>query len=93
MMQPRSTHPPRSAAASPSANPTLASRVPHSVRGRGECKGYSSEYSRPAKYRTAMYDDASWYSSFVPRAVKPVEKPKHRRRESRLEQPSVSPPS
>ena len=43
-----------------------------------------------------MYEDASWYSSFVPRAVKPLEKsekPKHRRRESRLEQPSVSPPS
>lgn len=40
-----------------------------------------------------MYEDASWYSSFVPRAVKPLDKPKHRRRESRLEQqPSVSPP-
>lgn len=39
-----------------------------------------------------MYEDASWYSSFVPRAVTPVEKTKHRRRESRLEQPNVSPP-
>lgn len=43
---------------------------------------------------TIMYEDASWYSSFVPRAVKPLDKAKqHRRRESRLEQPSVSPPS
>ncbi|KAF1977075.1 Sec34-domain-containing protein [Bimuria novae-zelandiae CBS 107.79] len=38
-----------------------------------------------------MYEDASWYASFVPRAVKPVEKTKHRRRESRLEQPSEGP--
>lgn len=39
----------------------------------------------------AMYED-SWYSQFVPRAAKPVEKAKHRRRESLLKQPTVSPP-
>ncbi|KAF2201313.1 Sec34-domain-containing protein [Delitschia confertaspora ATCC 74209] len=34
-----------------------------------------------------MYED-SWYSNFVPRAVKPVEKTAHRRRESLLKQPN-----
>ncbi|PSN62858.1 Sec34-domain-containing protein [Corynespora cassiicola Philippines] len=36
-----------------------------------------------------MYED-SWYSSFVPRAAKPADKPKHRRRESLLKQPNES---
>ncbi|KAF2466672.1 Sec34-domain-containing protein [Lindgomyces ingoldianus] len=36
-----------------------------------------------------MYED-SWYNAFVPRAHKPVEKPKHRRRESLLKQPNES---
>jgi hypothetical protein len=36
----------------------------------------------------------SWYNSFVPRVVKKEEPPKaHRRRESLLRQPNVSPPS
>ncbi|KAK7182820.1 hypothetical protein DPSP01_010076 [Paraphaeosphaeria sporulosa] len=39
-----------------------------------------------------MYEDAAWYSSFVPRAVKPAEQTTHRRRESsRLEQPPEGP--
>ncbi|KAJ4290845.1 Golgi transport complex subunit 3 [Kalmusia sp. IMI 367209] len=37
-----------------------------------------------------MYEDA-WYTSFVPRAAKPVEKTKHRRRESLLQQPNEGP--
>ncbi|KAF2444515.1 Sec34-domain-containing protein, partial [Karstenula rhodostoma CBS 690.94] len=47
--------------------------------------------ARPSPLFLAMYEDASWYSSFVPRAVKPVDKTKHRRRESRLEQPNEGP--
>jgi hypothetical protein len=41
-----------------------------------------------------MYEGDSWYNAFVPRtAAKPQEKAKHRRRESLLKQPNVSPPS
>lgn len=40
----------------------------------------------------AMYED-SWYNAFVPRAAKPAERAKHRRRESLLKQPNVSLPS
>jgi hypothetical protein len=43
-------------------------------------------------------DGESWYTSFVPRVVKKEEPPapapkQHRRRESLLRQPNVSPPS
>jgi hypothetical protein len=54
----------------------------------GHCGLTQHRASPPA----AMYED-SWYSQFVPRAAKPVEKGKHRRRESLLKQPTVSPPS
>lgn len=37
-------------------------------------------------------DGESWYTSFVPRVVKKEEKFSHRRRESLLRQPNVSPP-
>ncbi|RAR09572.1 sec34-domain-containing protein [Stemphylium lycopersici] len=40
-----------------------------------------------------MYQGDSWYNAFVPRAAKPQEKGKHRRRESLLKQENVSPPS
>lgn len=36
-----------------------------------------------------MYED-SWYNAFVPRAAKPADKAKHRRRESLLKQPNES---
>jgi hypothetical protein len=63
----------------------------------------SSQHSRGVEHRrrkgrttptlnSAMYED-SWYNAFVPRASKPADKTKHRRRESLLKQPTVSQPA
>ena len=51
---------------------------------------------KPEATRTAAMDGEAWYNSFVPRVVKKEEPPapkQHRRRESLLRQPNVSPPS